>query len=336
MNHLICPPGTNELTGGFIFNREIAARIKIDLKYRFVPKEEIADYIDSLPGRGETVVLDSLYFGEPGVVQSISKHDEIRYGILAQYLPSLDPDLDDLERELKCMSETSLLSKADFCITPSRFLASQIQLRTRSEKTPAIHVCVPGVSDDFKTMRAKQSWSGRLITVANLTPLKGYHILAEALASLKGENWTWEIIGDHRAYPDYTHQILELLENADIRDRVVFRGRLSGAALVKSLCNSDLFLFPSRMESYGMACAEALASGLPVVANRVGGIPEIVLHGKNGYLCDEPNPEEWIDALTILFSSAANRNLLAKAPRGEQETSRTWEDTARDFKRALS
>ena len=57
--------------------------------------------------------------------------------------------------------------------------------------------------------------------------------------------------------------------------------------LVAILSSADLFLLPSAQESFGMAAMEAMACGTPVVASRVGGLPEVIEDGETGFLCDE-------------------------------------------------
>jgi hypothetical protein len=56
---------------------------------------------------------------------------------------------------------------------------------------------------------------------------------------------------------------------------------------------ADLVLMPSRFESFGMVCAEAMAAGTPVVASPVGGIRDMIDHGKNGFLFSNTNPKRW-------------------------------------------
>lgn len=67
-----------------------------------------------------------------------------------------------------------------------------------------------------------------------------------------------------------------------ITDRVVFLGKLDSVA--ELLACADLFLLPSSTESFGLVALEAMASGVPVVATEVGGLPEVVIHGEAGYL----------------------------------------------------
>src|SRR5690606_29542459 len=63
---------------------------------------------------------------------------------------------------------------------------------------------------------------------------------------------------------------------------------MSGHELATAYASSDIFLFPSSsIETFGLVVAEAMASGLAVVASHVGGVPELIEHGVNGYIFPE-------------------------------------------------
>lgn len=79
-----------------------------------------------------------------------------------------------------------------------------------------------------------------------------------------------------------------------VRERVLFAGPQVG--LAPWFAAADMFAFPSAYESYGLVITEALASGVPVIATRVGVAPEVVLDGHNGYLV-EPDPRQIADRL---------------------------------------
>lgn len=87
-------------------------------------------------------------------------------------------------------------------------------------------------------------------------------------------------------------------------------------AIIPLLSAADVFLLPSAQESFGLAALEAMACGVPVVASRVGGLPEVIEHGVTGFL----NPPEDLDAMAdsavaVLTDAAMHRRVAAAARR---------------------
>ncbi|MCC1485356.1 N-acetyl-alpha-D-glucosaminyl L-malate synthase BshA [Winogradskyella immobilis] len=76
----------------------------------------------------------------------------------------------------------------------------------------------------------------------------------------------------------------KLAKNYGISDRIVFFGNSN--EIDRILCFSDLFLLPSKTESFGLVALEAMASGVPVISTNSGGLPEVNIHGYSGYLSD--------------------------------------------------
>lgn len=81
-----------------------------------------------------------------------------------------------------------------------------------------------------------------------------------------------------------------LCEKLGIAEKVIFLGNSN--EVDKILCFSDLFLLPSITESFGLAALEAMASGVPVISSNTGGIPEVNIHGKTGFLSDVNDVED--------------------------------------------
>lgn len=93
--------------------------------------------------------------------------------------------------------------------------------------------------------------------------------------------------------------IENLCSELGILDKVIFFGRSN--EIDKILCFSDLFLLPSRTESFGLAALEAMASKVPVISSNTGGIPEVNVHGYSGFLSDVGDIEDMTkNALHIL------------------------------------
>ena len=84
-----------------------------------------------------------------------------------------------------------------------------------------------------------------------------------------------------------------------IKDCVYFLG--NSTEVTKILCYSDLFLLPSQTESFGLAALEAMAARTPVISTNTGGLPEVNIHGKTGYLSDLEDVEDMAkNAISIL------------------------------------
>ncbi len=91
----------------------------------------------------------------------------------------------------------------------------------------------------------------------------------------------------------------QLCEKLGITDKVLFLGRSNQIAHV--LCFSDLFLLPSKSESFGLAALEAMINKTPVISSNTGGIPEVNIHGLTGYLSEVGDVDDMAkNAISIL------------------------------------
>lgn len=106
--------------------------------------------------------------------------------------------------------------------------------------------------------------------------------------------------------------IERLAEELGIWDDVLFMGDQEYIAGL--LPEADVFLLPSEHESFGLAALEAQACGVPVVGSNAGGLPEVIINGETGYLCD-PHDVECMSALvlTLLRNEEQRREMGAKA-----------------------
>ena len=142
-------------------------------------------------------------------------------------------------------------------------------------------------------------WLG---TVGTLIPLKGIQYLIRALPAIRKEfpEAKLEIIGEG--------PFKEKLEREAKKYKMEKYVKFSGfqADVEKSLSKLDLYVQPSLSESFGLAIVQAMSVGLPVVATRTGGIPELVTDGKSGILVEPENAKELSDAImSIMFDRSA-------------------------------
>jgi glycosyltransferase involved in cell wall biosynthesis len=140
-----------------------------------------------------------------------------------------------------------------------------------------------------------------------VTPQKDVALLLNALAQPGLGTWRLRIIGDGPERPR-----LEAQRDAlHLGDRVEILGERGDVA--EQLCNADAFVLPSRWEGLPYSILEAMAAGLPVVASRVGGVPELVVDGVTGFLVESENVGHMAAALDRLHSSGSAARELGRA-----------------------
>jgi glycosyltransferase involved in cell wall biosynthesis len=109
-----------------------------------------------------------------------------------------------------------------------------------------------------------------------------------------------------------------------LADRVRFVGVVDEVAPL--LAAADLLLLPSETESFGLVALEAMASGVPVVASRVGGLPEVVEHGVTGYLAPVGDVEAMAELSLRILSDCAERKRFGEAGRERAVRLFDWHD----------
>lgn len=116
------------------------------------------------------------------------------------------------------------------------------------------------------------------------------------------------LVGDGPERPEAEAEAERLGVDTDVR----FLGQLNGVADVMRA--ADLFLLPSSSESFGLVALEAMACGVPVVASRVGGLPEVVVHEETGMLLPPDDTDSMVEqAVAILTHPDLHRRLRAGA-----------------------
>jgi N-acetyl-alpha-D-glucosaminyl L-malate synthase BshA len=146
--------------------------------------------------------------------------------------------------------------------------------------------------------------------ISNFRPVKRVEDVVDIFARVLGEIPSrLVLVGDGPDLPRARGKVEEL----GIRDRVVFLGEYT--PVQELLSCSDLFLLPSGSESFGLAALEAMACGSPVVASRVGGLPEVIIDGETGYLCEVGDIDEMAAASIRILSDDKHRKELSDAGR---------------------
>ncbi|MHB1414154.1 MAG: glycosyltransferase [Chloroflexota bacterium] len=156
-----------------------------------------------------------------------------------------------------------------------------------------------------------------LLFVGRMDPLKGLDLLLHATAMLLPEMPDLHLVavGGDAAPESEESRVRRLAADLGLQDRVDFVGAIPQTALPAYYNAADICAVPSFYESFGLVAVEALASGTPVVASRVGGLPNVVKHGENGLLVERRTAEDFAASLGGLLRDEAKRGHLAARAR---------------------
>lgn len=164
----------------------------------------------------------------------------------------------------------------------------------------------------------------RMITVAMMRPgdkLASYKMLADALGKLSTDlPWTLSVVGDGGARAE-----VEALFAPFAVGRIVWHGELGTAQIADLMAQSALYVWPGYGEAYGLAYLEAQAAGLPVVAQRIAGVPEAVQHELTGLLTPAGDVEAFACGMERLLLNEEERHVMAAAARQFVLTKRSFE-----------
>ena len=176
----------------------------------------------------------------------------------------------------------------------------------------------------------------RLLCVGHVKEMKGQLVLIKALRYLDDLNWILYLIGDVSSEDKYYKKILSKQINTyNLSKRVVFRGRLEGASLIEEYRTADILIVPSLYEGYGMVVREGMSFGLPIIASKVGGIPEQIRDGIEGFLIPPDDPDALALALKKLIDNPDLRITMGKSGRKRLKELPTWDNVCERFYQAV-
>jgi glycosyltransferase involved in cell wall biosynthesis len=131
-------------------------------------------------------------------------------------------------------------------------------------------------------------------TIANFYPVKGLEYLISAAEKVSNSDTIFCIIGEGEEY----QKIQRLIIDKNLNNRVFLLGRIENAS--RYLSAFDVFVLPSLKEGFPWSVLEAMAAKLPIVATRVGGIPEMIEDGVSGLLVEPQSSEQLAEAINYL------------------------------------
>ena len=348
----VVPGDIRTPTGGYIYDREIIAGLT-ERGWTVAVHALDASFPSPTPAAlraaratfaslaaGSVVVIDGLAL--PGLDRLLADEAKrLALVALVHHPVALETGLDPLEAERYGALERSALGYVRRVITTSQWTART--LATDGVPTAQLRVVEPGV--DRRKSRGSSDPKGastpgappdllNLLCVGTLTPRKGHAVLLEALNEIRDRHWHLTCAGSLLRDTPTVAAIQHMIDRFSLRKRVSLLGDLDRDALERQYARADVFVLPSYLEGYGMALAEAVAFGLPVISTTAGAIPETV-PANAGILVAPGDSRALAKALSSVIDDPARRGALAANARAARASLPTWATAATKFAAAL-
>ncbi len=314
-------PGSLETrTGGYIYDRRMVAELRRlgwivtvhELDDTFPhptpsAREHAARVMAAIPDDG-VVMVDGLAYGAMPD-EAAREAQRLRLVALVHHPLAAETGLPpDVAARLE-VSETHALAHATGVIVTSRRTASALEQYGVGPE--GIAVVEPG-TDRASVAQGSDGTVPQLLCVATLTRRKGHSTLFQALATLRDVPWRLTCVGSLDRDPQMVERLrLELRAN-DLENCVWLAGEADAHRMAEHYNSADVFVLPTEYEGYGMAIAEAIARGLPVISTPTGAIADIVTNGA-GLLVPAGDAPALAHALRRILTEPGLRSQLAAA-----------------------
>lgn len=208
------------------------------------------------------------------------------------------------------ITEKLLLTKAGQVIVTSK--SAKIDVLKFGVHEEAVQVVYPTVWVKGDGV-IKTEFQGNLLFLANVEHRKGLDILIQALSLIKDIPFHLDVVGRCDINEKYYRQIQKMILQYGLESKVQFHGQKTGTALRELFQKADIFVFPSRSETFGIVLLEAMSFGLPIIATAIPSTYELIEDNKNGILCPVDDPKGLADALRILLTKSELRKKISEA-----------------------
>ena len=343
----VVPGRLSQLTGGYLYDASVVTWLN-----RRGHAVEVVELTPADPFRGAAGLAALANRPFDAVVIDELAHPAMLLGVPAWRLSRPSGSLVALVHHLRCSEPASAaarwraaqierlaLAGVDRAVCTSYSTAAALRRLVR--RPLPISVVSPGCDLHSAPARpgsirapAEHDRPLRLLCVAHWTPRKG---ILELLAALERVHAPVELalVGDQARDPAYAAQVRAALTRPALAGRVSVHGRVSSAQLAAHYAAADAFVLASSHEGYGIVLAEAVAAGLPIVATRVGAVPEVVRHGQEAELVPFGDLTTLGQALQRLACDPTERARRAAWACQRSTSLPTWDQTGAAFETAL-
>jgi len=183
---------------------------------------------------------------------------------------------------------------------------------------------IPNGVDVQKFVPGERKEKNLLLFHGRMVRRKGLHVLLQALPSLKHS--VKLIISGIVADKRYCEELYALMSTIDLsRHSITHLGPVGTEQLVQLYQRSSIFICPSLKEEFGIVNIEAMACGTPVIATKVGNIPDIIDHMENGILVPPNDPQRLAEAIDYLLENDEDRFRFSKMARQKVVECFSWD-----------
>ncbi len=352
---LLLPGDPETQTGGYIYDRRIANGLRqlgwdidvysLDVSFPQPTSSALVHARSVLAGipDGQIVVIDSLALGGMAMLLE-AEAERLCLVALVHHPVALETGLDaDTARNARA-SECNALNFVRRVVVTSPWTSRM--LGEFGVTTDRIRVVSPGVDtlSGPETIRTSQTGSqGRqragkaslnLLCVATLTQRKGHDVLFDALAELGDRRWHLNCVGSLTRDSPTAALLRQRIERLGLGPKISLLGEVDPAELERQYARCDLFVLASHLEGYGMALAEAIANGIPVVSTRAAAIPETV-PADAGVLVPPGDVPALAKALAALMDDPNALRLLTSNALAARSQLPNWNQSSTQFAAAL-
>ena len=339
------PGDLDTLTGGYLYDKQILQSLenqgwavhRLSLPGAFpdadqaVLRQAAMDLSEIAPS--SALVIDGLALG--GMGQLAHAFEQRGFIALVHHPLALESGISAvLARKLQA-TEAAALACAKHIIVNSPTTAHTLQ--SMFDIAPdRMSIVVPGVdrpepAPELTAQSAtRKNHRAVLLSVGSVIPRKGYDVLINALAGLIDLDWELRIVGDTERDAPTAQRLRQQISELNVQDRVTLLGSVDPRTLQTQYRQADVFVLASHYEGYGMAYAEAMQWGLPIIGTTGGAISQTVAPGC-GLLVNPGDTGHLAQALRALIAQPDLRTQMSLAALTHAQQLPDWDDCARLF-----
>ncbi|MDX6705121.1 MAG: hypothetical protein QOI48_967 [Solirubrobacteraceae bacterium] len=330
------------LTGGYLYDRKLAEHLTargddvqvISLPWRNYGRHLCDNVSPSLArrldgGRFDVLVQDEL--NHPSLVltnRRLKNRSACPIVAMVHVLRASEHEQSPL-RPLFAAAERRYLAGVDaavFCCQATRTAAEEL-VGTSLDGVVVHPACDHLVLESDVEVHPQRPGPLRVISVANVVPRKGLHVLIEALARLPTEHWRLTVVGSLKMDEGYVRRVRHQIDDRGVGANVDLIGAVANPDVAGFLTQSHVLVVPSSYEGLAIAYLEAMRCGLPVIATTAGGAGEVIEHGREGWLIAPGDVDSLTTHLGLLLSDRHLLRRMGSAARRRAERHPSWDQS---------